>query len=74
MNAGLEPIFQPVSLATNINHMGVMQQPVKQGRSNHSVAEQLAPVAEVFVAGQDDASVLVAFGHQPEEKLGLLAA
>ncbi|MPM73286.1 hypothetical protein SDC9_120263 [bioreactor metagenome] len=54
--------------------MGVMQQPVKQGRSNHSVAEQLAPVAEVFVAGQDDASVLVAFGHQPEEKLGLLAA
>ena len=33
--------------------MGVMQQPVEQGRGNHSVAEQLAPVAEVFVAGQD---------------------
>jgi len=53
--------------------MGVMQQPVEQGCGNYRVAEKLTPVAKVFVAGQDDASVLVAFGHQPEEKLGLLA-
>jgi hypothetical protein len=37
------------------------------------IAEQFVPVAEIFVAGQNDAAVLIAFRHQPEEKFGLLA-
>ena len=51
----------------------MMQQPVEQSRGDHGIAEKLAPVAEVLVAGQDDAAMLVAFGDQSEEKFGLLA-
>ena len=56
-----------------MNHVSMMQQPVEQSCCNHGIAEKLAPVAEVLVAGQDDAAMLVAFGDKAEEKFGLLA-
>ena len=50
---------EPVALATDVQHVAVMQQPVQDGRGDDSVAEQLAPFAESLVGRQDDAATLV---------------
>ena len=44
-----------------------MEQPVQNGRGDDAVAEQLAPLAEPLVGGEDDAAPLVPGRHEGEE-------
>ena len=46
----------------------MVEQAVQDGGSQDWIAEDLAPVDEAFVAGQDDGGVLVALGDQSEEQ------
>ena len=55
----LELVAQVVGLVLDIHLMSVVQQPVQQSSSQHIVAEQLAPVNEVLVTGQNHAAVFV---------------
>ena len=51
LDTGLPPFPQPVSLAADIHHMGVVEQPVQQRSGQNIVAEQFPPIAEILVAG-----------------------
>ena len=48
----------------------MVQQPVQDGGGQDRIVEDLAPVDEAFVAGQDDGGALVASGDQAEEQAG----
>ena len=47
--------------------------PVDQGGGDHGVAEDLAPLLEAAVAGDDDRAAFVAAGDEREEQVGGLA-
>ena len=51
----------------------MVEQPVQDGGGQDRIAEDLAPVDEALVAGQDDGGALVASGDQAEEQAGLVA-
>jgi hypothetical protein len=51
----------------------VVDEPVDQGGSDHRVAEDLAPLLEAAVAGDDDRAALVASGDEREEEVGCLS-
>ena len=53
--------------------MGVMEEPVQKGCRDDAVAQQLAPVTEIFVACKDDAPSFVPVGNDTEKDLGLAA-
>lgn len=52
----------------------MVQQSVQKRRCQHIVTEQFSPAAEILVAGQDDAAMLISLGNQTEEQLRLLTA
>lgn len=70
--AGFLPSSQPVRLVVDIHHMGVMEQPVQQCGGQDIVTEQFPPRTEIFIAGQDDAAMLIPFRDQTEQQFRLL--
>ena len=51
----------------------MVDEPVDQGGRDHGVAEDLAPLLEAAVAGDDDRAAFVAAGDEREEEVGRLA-
>jgi site-specific DNA recombinase len=51
--------------------IAVVQQPVQDGRGEHVIAEDAAPLAEGLVAGGQDGAAFVAAGHQLEDHVGV---
>jgi hypothetical protein len=47
------------------------QQPVEDGRGQHVIAEDLAPLAEGLVGGQQDRAALIAAGDRLEDQVGV---
>jgi hypothetical protein len=47
-----------------------VHEPVDQGGGDHGVAEDLAPLLEAAVAGDDDRAALVAARDKGEEEVG----
>ena len=64
---------QAVAFAFERDHGGVVDEPVDQCGGDHRVAEDLAPLLEAAVAGDDDRAALVAAGDEREEQVGRLA-
>jgi hypothetical protein len=64
---------EAVALAFEGDHGGVVDEPIDQGGRDHRVAEDLAPLLEAAVAGDDDRAALVAAGNEREEQVGGLA-
>jgi hypothetical protein len=50
----------------------VVDESVDQGGGDHRVAEDLAPLLEAAVGGDDDRAAFVAAGDQGEEQVGEL--
>jgi hypothetical protein len=50
-----------------------VDEPVDQGGGDHGVAEDLAPLLEAAVGGDDDRAAFVAAGDEREEQVGGLA-
>ena len=53
-------LSEPVALPSDVEDVAVVEQPVQDGRGDDGVAQQLTPLAEALVRGQDDASAFVA--------------
>ena len=49
-----------------------MQQTIKDRRDDNRIMEELRPVRERLVGGQDGAGLLVAVGNEPVEEIALL--
>ena len=58
---------EPVAVAGDLDHDGVMQQPIQERGGHHGVAEHLAPLAEAAIGRQDDRAALVAGVDELEE-------
>jgi transposase len=63
-------VFEPIAVAFEGDDFGVVDESVDHGGGHDVVAEDLAPAAELFVAGDDQRGPLVAAGHQLEEQVG----
>src|SRR2546425_5785052 len=63
-------LAEAVALAFERDHGRVVDESVDQGGGDHGVAEDLAPLLEAAVAGDDDRAALVAAGDQGEEEGG----
>lgn len=48
----LPPFFQAVAVAFDVNRGAVVENPIQHRRSDHMVAEDLAPLAIGFVRGE----------------------
>ncbi len=57
----------------DVTGYGTVEQPVENGRHQDLVVEDLAPVEEALVAGDDEASAFVTADEKPEEETGFLA-
>src|SRR5262245_16851359 len=62
-----------IALALDVDGGCVMKQPVEDRGGEDLVVEDLAPVDEALVAGDDQAGPLVAPDEEPEEQAGFLA-
>jgi hypothetical protein len=62
-------VFEPVAVAFEGDHLGVVDQSVDHGGGYDIVAEGLSPAAEGFVAGDDQGGAFVAGGDELEEQV-----
>src|SRR4051812_40500786 len=62
-------LAQPVAGTFNLDNHGVVQESVQQGRRDHRVAKNFAPLAEAAIRGQDHRALLVAGVDQLEEQI-----
>src|SRR5215831_10899609 len=69
--AGLLLLSQPVAVPLDVDRRGVMEQAVQDGGGQDLVVEDLAPVHEALVAGDDEAGPLVTPDEEAEEQAGL---
>ena len=61
---------QAVAGPFDVNHNGMMQQPIKLGGGHHGVAEDLSPLGKAAVGGEDHGAIFVAGIDQLEEQVG----
>ena len=66
-------IFEPVAVTLDVDHPGMMEKPVEDGRGDDRVAEELLPVDEALVRGQDRRAFLVPVGDELKKEIGLPA-
>jgi len=68
-----EPRFdlfsEPIRVALDIDRGRMMQDPVQDGRRDHRITEDLVPLGEAAVGGQDQGALLVAAGDELEEEM-----
>src|SRR6266568_3110974 len=64
-------VLHAVAATMNGDDLGMMQEPVEQGRGKHLVSEQLSPSGKAGVGGEQDGAVLIASGDQLKEMVRL---
>ena len=55
-------LFEPIALSLNVERGTVVQQTVQDGRGQDVVVEDLAPIQEALVAGEDGGAAPTATG------------
>jgi hypothetical protein len=60
---------QTIRVALDVDRCRVMEDPVKDGRGDDRIAENLVPLAEAAVGGQDERPLFIAPGDELEEKV-----
>ena len=57
-----------VAVASDVDDVAVVDQPVDQRAGHDVIAEDLTPLVEALVAGEDGRGALVAAAHELEEE------
>ena len=73
-SASLLGLLGPDAWTVELEDDGVVDDAVDGGGGGHRVFEDLVPLAEDQVAGDDHGASLVALGHESEENFDLLSA
>jgi hypothetical protein len=66
-------IFESIAVALDVDHPRMVEKPVEDRRGDDRVAEELLPIAEALVRGQDRRAFLVPVRDELEEQIGLPA-
>jgi len=66
-------IFESIAVTLDVDHPRMMEKPVEDGRGDDRVAEELLPIAEALIRGQDRRAFLVPVRDELEEQIGLPA-
>ena len=64
---------EPVAVALDVDDPAVVKKPVEDGGGDHGIPEELLPVGEALVGGDDRGAALVAVRDELEEQVGLAA-
>jgi len=70
---GLDLFLEPVGVALDVDRRRVVKDPVQDGRGDHRIAEDLVPLAEAAVRGQDQGPLLVTPRDELEKQMGAVA-
>ena len=70
----LHGFTEAVAFSVHLEDMAAMRQAVQQGRGHAFTLEDLPPIAEGQVAGDQQAGTLVTIGEDLEEQLGARTA
>jgi len=62
---------QPVAVAFDVDHPAVVEQTIEDGGGDHRIPEDLLPVAEALVGGDDCRAALIVVRDELEEEIGL---
>ena len=66
---GLLEVAESVATALDVEHVAMVQEPVEDGGGEDRIAsEQLRPVLDALVGGDEDGASAVAVAHEPEEQ------
>ena len=52
-------VLETIAVALDVDHPGMMEELVQDGQGGHSIAEELLPIDEALVGGQDRRAFLV---------------
>ena len=72
--AFLDRLAEPVALAVHLEDVAMMGQPVQQGRRHAFALEDLAPLAERQIAGEQQTGPFIPIRKDLEQQLGAGAA
>ena len=61
-------VAQPVAGTLDLDHVGMMEQPIEQRHCDHWTAEDVAPIGEALVRGYDHRALLIPCIGQLEEQ------
>lgn len=62
-------VFEAVALAFDVDDDAVVQETVENGGDNHGIVEELSPVGERLVRGDQRAGLFIALGHEAKEEI-----
>jgi hypothetical protein len=62
--------LEPLGTALDVDGRGMMQDQVQDGGRDDQIVEDLGPLREAVVGGQDQGAFLVAAGDELEEEMG----
>ena len=65
-------VLQAIGVSSDGDHMRVMENPVKDCISYHSIIKNAVPVAEIDIGCQDCTLFLITHINQLKEKIGIL--
>jgi len=69
---GIFQVAEPVAAAFDVDHVGVVQQPVQDGCGERLVpGHQLGPVPHALIGGDQGRAPAVAIGDEAKEQAGL---
>ncbi len=60
---------ETIGVALDVDCRRVMEDPIEDGGGDHRVPEDLVPLAEASVRGQDESALLVAAGDELEKQV-----
>lgn len=65
-------VFDAIGGTLDLDHVRMMDEPIEDGRSDRIIIEDLAPILERAVGGEDHGALFVTVGHDLEEKVGAI--
>jgi hypothetical protein len=60
---------ESVAVALDVDNLAVVQQPVEDSGGDYGIPEELLPIGEALVGGDDGGTALVAVGDELEEQI-----
>jgi hypothetical protein len=65
-------VLETIAVALDVDHPGMMEELVQDGQGGHSIAEELLPIDEALVGGQDRRAFLVQIRTKVKNRIHII--